>query len=602
VFSPTNENLIIGRATWAILPSTDNGKTWGYLCEDALALPGSSNFEDPELGLTANNALVAGLSIPTVGLDVSPDLGCNWNCIGGPLDNQSIADIVVRPDTPHQVLALTGTSGTTVDAGNASQVYESVDDGTTWNPLGNPIDPAVTVLTIDVSATDPNQIYVSGTRGYGTGLTASLFISSDKGMNWVEHAIPGFNSQTPCQDTPTVMCPTESGIFIGAVDPTDPTRVYLRSEGIAGSLTPSNSRLYVTTDGGQTFTVPKSFVLPAASATNPNSDFIVTGEMLGFALSPDGSTVYIGTREAGLWTASKTDLAFTQTNAVGGDRASWGDLGNAQVFMQKTDGLIQFFVQAGAYSLPALGSPYIKASSITGDTYGVAPQAFVKFVPNSNFSIMIGKLPTLIGSEYTFTFENTDIERGLLWNQENAVNRGVQVNYAKGPLTVSLSWNDGFYSNRYNWASALVAYAITPQDTITAVAVAWSREYAQSTVNLFFFVPVRGKVLFWITIGFCVLDLIYPSGIPEGVVAPFGGVIAGLLWGGTPSLARTGWLHLKLAVLRRRSSSIRVEDVLSSKPKRRPRGPGSPPLRVVPGGLDEVLKKRTPPKDKRYLN
>jgi membrane associated rhomboid family serine protease len=141
-----------------------------------------------------------------------------------------------------------------------------------------------------------------------------------------------------------------------------------------------------------------------------------------------------------------------------------------------------------------------------------------------------------------------------------------------------------------------------PMAAITAVAVAWSREYAQSTVNLFFFVPVRGKVLFWITIAFCVLDLIYPSAIPEGVVAPFGGVIAGLLWGGTPSLARTAWLHTRLAVLRRRSSSIRVEDVLSSKPKRRPRGPGSPPLRVVPGGLDEVLKKRTPPKDKRYLN
>jgi membrane associated rhomboid family serine protease len=141
-----------------------------------------------------------------------------------------------------------------------------------------------------------------------------------------------------------------------------------------------------------------------------------------------------------------------------------------------------------------------------------------------------------------------------------------------------------------------------PMAAITAVAVAWSREYAQSTVNLFFFVPVRGKWLFWITVAFCVLDLIYPEAIPEGVVAPFGGVIAGLLWGGTPSLARTAWLHTRLAVLRRRSSSIRVEDVLSSKPKRRPRGPGSPPLRVVPGGLDEVLKKRTPPKDKRYLN
>jgi Putative beta-barrel porin-2, OmpL-like. bbp2 len=170
-------------------------------------------------------------------------------------------------------------------------------------------------------------------------------------------------------------------------------------------------------------------------------------------------------------TGALSGLALTQNNAVPGDRGSWGDLSNAQVFIQKTDGFVQFFVQAGAYSLPALGSPYIKASSITGDTYGVAPQAFVKFVPNSNFNIMIGKLPTLIGSEYTFTFENTDIERGLLWNQENAVNRGVQVNYAKGPLTVSLSWNDGFYSNRYNWASALVAYALNPRDTITVVAV-----------------------------------------------------------------------------------------------------------------------------------
>ena len=145
------------------------------------------------------------------------------------------------------------------------------------------------------------------------------------------------------------------------------------------------------------------------------------------------------------------------------------------------------------------------------------------------------------------------------------------------------------------------AFVFGPTAVIVAIAIAWSREYAQSTVNLFFFVPIRGKWLFWITVGFCVLDLIYPATIPEGAVAPFGGVIAGLLFGGTPSLARTTWLQLRLAVLRRRSSTLRVEDVLATKPKRRPRA-GTPPLRVVPGGLEEVLKKRTPPKDKRYLN
>jgi membrane associated rhomboid family serine protease len=140
-----------------------------------------------------------------------------------------------------------------------------------------------------------------------------------------------------------------------------------------------------------------------------------------------------------------------------------------------------------------------------------------------------------------------------------------------------------------------------PSAMITAIAVGWSREYAQSTVNLFFFLPIRGRVLFWVTVGFCVLDLIFPASLPEGVVAPFGGVIAGLVFGGTPSLARKAWLHLKLAVLRRQSTSVRVEDVLAAKPKRRSRA-GSPPLRVVSGGLEEVLKQRTPPKDKRYLN
>jgi membrane associated rhomboid family serine protease len=144
-------------------------------------------------------------------------------------------------------------------------------------------------------------------------------------------------------------------------------------------------------------------------------------------------------------------------------------------------------------------------------------------------------------------------------------------------------------------------FTFGPTAAISAIAIAWSREYAESTVNIFFVIPVKGKILFWVTIAFCVLDLVYPAGLPEGVVAPFGGVIVGLVFGGTPSLARTGWLRLRLALLRRQAAGVRVQDPLEPKPRRRPR-PGAPPLRVVSGGLEEVLKKRTPPKDKRYLN
>jgi membrane associated rhomboid family serine protease len=145
------------------------------------------------------------------------------------------------------------------------------------------------------------------------------------------------------------------------------------------------------------------------------------------------------------------------------------------------------------------------------------------------------------------------------------------------------------------------AFVFGPAAAITAIAIAWSREYSDLTVRVFMVLPIRGRVLFWITIGFCVLDLVYPAGMPEGVVAPFGGVLIGLLFGASPSLARTAWLHVRLALLRRQGSSVRIDDVLSRKAVRRPRA-GAPPLRVVSGGLEEVLKKRTPPKDKRYLN
>jgi membrane associated rhomboid family serine protease len=140
-----------------------------------------------------------------------------------------------------------------------------------------------------------------------------------------------------------------------------------------------------------------------------------------------------------------------------------------------------------------------------------------------------------------------------------------------------------------------------PTAAITAIAVAWSREFRDSTVNLFFVLPLRGATFLWLTIGLCALDLIYPTALPEGVIAPFGGVVAGLLFGGSPSLMRTAWLRLRLLGLRRRASGMRVDDLLSAKRARRPR-PGAPPLRIVGGSADEALKKRTPPKDKRYLN
>jgi hypothetical protein len=229
-------------------------------------------ISDPEIGLTAGNALIAGLPAPYQGLDVSPDVGCSWSCVGGPLAGQSIADNVVRPDKPHVVLAVTSTYGAS-DAAVAfysSQVFQSTDDSAHWSALGSPIDPSLLVQTIDVSRADASgnyRIYLSGTRGYGSARTASLLVSTDKGGTWTEHPWQVFD--------PT----TEDSVYIGGVDPTDPQRLYLRS---SAAVSGGRSRLFMTTDGGGSFTTQTTFQIPERGVD------AVTGEVLSFALSRTG--------------------------------------------------------------------------------------------------------------------------------------------------------------------------------------------------------------------------------------------------------------------------------------------------------------------------
>lgn len=164
-----------------------------------------------------------------------------------------------------------------------------------------------------------------------------------------------------------------------------------------------------------------------------------------------------------------------QSNRLELDHRWRFDVDNGQVFLNKPDGLVQFFVQLGYYALPALGTPYLPAGDATPAFFTPVPQAYLKIAPMDNLSVMIGKLPTLVGAESTFTYQNMNIQRGLLWNQENAVNRGVQVNYAQGPMTFSLSVNDGFYSGRPSWISGLASYAVDKSNTVTFVGAGNSR-------------------------------------------------------------------------------------------------------------------------------
>lgn len=148
-----------------------------------------------------------------------------------------------------------------------------------------------------------------------------------------------------------------------------------------------------------------------------------------------------------------------QGNHLPGDSVGQAALSNGQIFLQKADGPVQYYIEVGAYTMPSLGTPFLATDKTISDFFGPVPIAFLKLPIGKTTSVQIGSLPTVIGAEYTFTFENMNIERGLLWNQENAINRGVQLNQALGKyFSASVSWNDGFYSNRYSWITGILTY------------------------------------------------------------------------------------------------------------------------------------------------
>jgi hypothetical protein len=175
---------------------------------------------------------------------------------------------------------------------------------------------------------------------------------------------------------------------------------------------------------------------------------------------PDFGKIYVS--------GAVTAIALADTPQFYGEKSAIADISNAQVFIQKVDGAFQFFLDAGAYSFPTVGVPYLTASNTMSADFGALPIGFIKYV-NGNFSIQAGKLPTLIGAEYAFTYENMNISRGLLWNQEPLISRGVQANYTAGPVAFNVSWNDGFYSDRFNWISGAATWTINTANTLEVV-------------------------------------------------------------------------------------------------------------------------------------
>jgi hypothetical protein len=210
---------------------------------------------------------------------------------------------------------------------------------------------------------------------------------------------------------------------------------------------------------------PAPAAAPAAPATAPAplSTFVLTGPLqwlppATFDAGPLGKLSVNGIL---------TGFAQFQNNSVPGDDKAQATLSNGQIFIQKADGKYQYYVQAGAYTMPTLGIPFVNAQNTVSNYYGPVPVAYLKLPVGKTTQFLIGSLPTLMGAESTFTYQNFNIERGIIWNQENAINRGLQVNQTVGKyLSASLSWNDGYYSGRYSWLSGSATLTKGPHSLV----------------------------------------------------------------------------------------------------------------------------------------
>lgn len=286
VVDPSDPDRLIVRATYGVLFTQDHGQEWRWACEQAIGFGG---YEDPMFGIAADGRILAGLF---VGLTSSTDAGCGWVKAGGALEARYAVDLSVEKGDPARAVVVTSNG---IDVGVFdTRVWETTDSGAGWAQAGADLPSDFLALTIDPAPSDPARLYLSGRYG-APDYPGVLQRSPDRGLTWERVDIPGSNDK--------------SLPYLSAIDPMDPDRVYVRLDNAEAAM--PGDTLLVTDTAGDMWTV----IFPGQ------------GDLLGFALSPDGSQVAVGGPDDGLWLAPTSTFQFDQVSQVGVKCLTWTERG-----------------------------------------------------------------------------------------------------------------------------------------------------------------------------------------------------------------------------------------------------------------------------------
>jgi hypothetical protein len=277
VVTPHDPELVLVRVTFGLLVSHDRGKSFDWVCEPAI---GYTGVEDPMYTVTPSRHFVGSTFD---GIAISRDQGCNWSKAKSDNQEEDIAgkvftDLAANPRDGKHIVVFSSSYDRQSDAGEAffaNEVWETKDEGNTFRPLQpRGFNPLLLGSTIDLTATDPDRIYITA-RDSGTPPKAFLLTSKNHGRTWDEMPIP--------------LEGVERSVFIAAVDPTNAERVYLRTSTAGDEPTRLLMRELASDAGAGSAARPRLRVLHRAA-----------GALLGFALSSDGKKIYIGGPKDGL--------------------------------------------------------------------------------------------------------------------------------------------------------------------------------------------------------------------------------------------------------------------------------------------------------------
>jgi len=284
VLHPTRPGVAVIRATFGLLLTDNDGASWTWVCEQAV---GFSGIQDPPVAWTEDGSLLVAAN---EGVAVTHDGGCSFAFVEQGLRGETIVDVTVDKADPKRAIVVTATPANEETNG---QLFASPDNGRTWAALGTAFDRDVHAETVDLAPSHSQRIYVSGFTKTGGTREGVVLVSKDSGSTWTRTAVP--------------LVGEETAPFLAAIDPQDPDRLYLRTDGATAG------RLLVSTDGGATF----------------NLLVAVPAPIKGFALSPDGSRVAFGSPSAkvGLQVAARGESVFQQRSDEFIGCLAWGPQG-----------------------------------------------------------------------------------------------------------------------------------------------------------------------------------------------------------------------------------------------------------------------------------